>query len=86
MLTGGVDTSHVVWAPFDGVGRTVRNGLNFTERGFGVRGAVGVLRPREHRRLAAAPGAGRLGRDLRRRGRALAPLRRHLLRALGDDG
>jgi 2-dehydro-3-deoxygluconokinase len=42
MLTGGVDTSHVVWAPFDGVGRTVRNGLNFTERGFGVRGAVGV--------------------------------------------
>lgn len=31
-----------MWAAFDGVGRTVRNGLNFTERGFGVRGAVGV--------------------------------------------
>jgi 2-dehydro-3-deoxygluconokinase len=41
MLTGGVDTSHVAWAPFDGVGRSVRNGLNFTERGFGIRGAVG---------------------------------------------
>src|SRR6476646_2984358 len=38
---GGVDQSHVKWVKFDGVGRTVRNGLNFTERGFGVRGAVG---------------------------------------------
>ncbi|RSM74156.1 sugar kinase [Actinoplanes sp. ATCC 53533] len=42
MLTGGVDTSYVRWIPYDGVGRAVRNGLNFTERGFGVRGAVGV--------------------------------------------
>src|SRR5690242_9750171 len=41
MLTGGVDTSNVVWVPFDGVGRAARNGLNFTERGFGMRGAVG---------------------------------------------
>ena len=39
MLQGGVDTSHVVWAKFDGVGREVRNGLNFVERGFGCRGA-----------------------------------------------
>jgi len=38
---GGVDQSHVRWAPFDGVGRTARNGLNFTERGFGVRAALG---------------------------------------------
>ena len=38
---GGVDRSHVRWVPYDGIGRTVRNGLNFTERGFGVRGAVG---------------------------------------------
>ena len=38
---GGVDQSHVKWVPYDGVGRNVRNGLNFTERGFGVRGAVG---------------------------------------------
>src|ERR1041384_4098733 len=38
---GGVDQSHVQWAKFDGVGRTVRNGLNFTERGFGMRAALG---------------------------------------------
>ena len=42
ILAGGVDRSHLIWRPFDGVGRTVRNGLNFTERGFGIRGAVGV--------------------------------------------
>ncbi len=42
ILTGGVDTSFVRWLPYDGIGRAVRNGLNFTERGFGVRGAVGV--------------------------------------------
>ncbi len=38
---GGVDSSLVQWRDFDGIGRTVRNGLNFTERGFGVRGALG---------------------------------------------
>ncbi|MDT5155723.1 MAG: 2-dehydro-3-deoxygluconokinase [Acidobacteriota bacterium] len=38
---GGVDQSHVAWVKYDGVGRTVRNGLNFTERGFGVRAALG---------------------------------------------
>ena len=38
---GGVDTSHVKWTEFDGLGRAARNGLNFTEKGFGVRGAVG---------------------------------------------
>jgi 2-dehydro-3-deoxygluconokinase len=38
---GGVDQSHVRWVQYDGVGRAARNGLNFTERGFGVRGAVG---------------------------------------------
>jgi 2-dehydro-3-deoxygluconokinase len=42
ILTGGVDTALIRWLPYDGIGRTVRNGLNFTERGFGVRGAVGV--------------------------------------------
>jgi 2-dehydro-3-deoxygluconokinase len=41
MLQGGVDVSHVQWVKFDGVGRKVRNGLNFTERGFGVRAAKG---------------------------------------------
>src|SRR6188472_582285 len=38
---GGVDQSHLKWVKFDGVGRTVRNGLNFTERGFGMRAAAG---------------------------------------------
>jgi 2-dehydro-3-deoxygluconokinase len=38
---GGVDQSHIKWVDFDGVGRTVRNGLNFTERGFGLRAALG---------------------------------------------
>src|SRR6266550_2724446 len=38
---GGVDQSHVKWVKYDGVGRSVRNGLNFTERGFGVRAALG---------------------------------------------
>lgn len=42
ILQGGVDTSMIRWTPFDGIGRKVRNGLNFTERGFGVRGALGV--------------------------------------------
>ena len=41
ILQGGVDMSLVRWVPYDGIGRTGRNGLNFTERGFGVRGAVG---------------------------------------------
>ena len=41
MLQGGVDLSLLHWVDYDGVGRTVRNGLNFTERGFGVRAAVG---------------------------------------------
>ena len=41
MLQGGVDTSLIRWVSFDGIGRSVRNGLNFTERGFGIRGAVG---------------------------------------------
>ena len=38
---GGVDQSHVRWVPYDGVGRESRNGLNFVERGFGIRAAVG---------------------------------------------
>lgn len=42
ILQGGVDTRFVQWRAYDGIGREVRNGLNFTERGFGIRGAVGV--------------------------------------------
>ncbi len=42
ILQGGVDVSLIKWLPFDGIGRQTRVGLNFTERGFGVRGAVGI--------------------------------------------
>ncbi len=42
IMQGGVDVDHIKWMPFDGIGREVRNGLNFTERGFGIRGAQGV--------------------------------------------
>src|SRR6266852_297103 len=38
---GGVDQSHVRWVKYDGVGRESRNGLNFVERGYGIRAAVG---------------------------------------------
>lgn len=41
ILQGGVSQKHVRWVPYDGVGREVRNGLNFTERGFGLRAGVG---------------------------------------------
>ena len=41
MLQGGVSQKYVRWVSYDGVGRTVRNGLNFTERGFGIRAALG---------------------------------------------
>ena len=41
-MQGGVDTSKIIWREFDGLGRNTRVGLNFTERGFGVRAALGV--------------------------------------------
>jgi 2-dehydro-3-deoxygluconokinase len=41
LYQGGVDQSLVRWVEYDGVGRSVRNGLNFTERGFGIRAALG---------------------------------------------
>ena len=42
LLTGGVDTSYLKWVQHDGSGRASRNGLNFTERGYGVRAALGT--------------------------------------------
>jgi 2-dehydro-3-deoxygluconokinase len=42
IMQGGVSTDFIHWREDDGIGRTVRNGLNFTERGFGIRGAVGT--------------------------------------------
>jgi 2-dehydro-3-deoxygluconokinase len=41
VFQGGVDQAYLRWVPYDGIGRTVRNGLNFTEAGFGLRGAQG---------------------------------------------
>lgn len=41
MREGGTDLSHVRWVPFDGAGFDARVGLNFTERGFGIRPALG---------------------------------------------
>ena len=52
LLQGGVDATYLVWKKADGIGRTNRNALNFTERGFGVRGAVGVS-DRAHSATAA---------------------------------
>ncbi|QIF05927.1 sugar kinase [Roseimicrobium sp. ORNL1] len=43
ILQGGVDTTHVKWVAYDGIGRKVRNPINFTERGFGIRGAKGCV-------------------------------------------
>ena len=42
MLSSGLDMQYVQWKKYDGIGRSVRNGLNFTERGFGVRGSLGI--------------------------------------------
>src|SRR5919198_3923553 len=52
ILQGGVDQTYVSWVPYDGVGRSVRNGLNFVERGFGVRAALGCS-DRAHSAAAA---------------------------------
>ena len=39
---GGVATDYIKWTPYDGIGRSVRNGLNFTEKGYGLRAALGT--------------------------------------------
>jgi len=43
ILQGGVNLSHVRWVPYDGIGHETRNGIYFLERGFGVRGALGMM-------------------------------------------
>jgi 2-dehydro-3-deoxygluconokinase len=57
VMQGGVSTEFIRWREDDGIGRTVRNGLNFTERGFGVRGAVGVPDRGNSAAAQLAPGA-----------------------------
>jgi hypothetical protein len=81
MMQGGVDTSHLIWREFDGIGRETRVGLNFTEKGFGLRPGPGRLGPRQFGGLADPAGRGELGEAVRRGGRALVPHRRHLRRA-----
>ena len=82
ILQGGVDTSLIRWVPYDGIGRTVRNGLNFTERGFGVRGAVGVSDRGHTAASQLRARRRRLGPHLRHARRALVAHRRHLRRAV----
>ena len=47
----GMDTSEVIWVPYDGAGRTDRIGLNFTEVGMGIRASV-TLYDRGHTAIA----------------------------------
>jgi len=56
MLQGGVGLDYLRWVDYDGVGRAARIGLNFTERGFGLRAAIGCSDRGAHRRFSAQPG------------------------------
>ena len=82
---GGVDQSHLKWVPYDGVGRAARNGVNFTERGFGVRAALGCSDRGHTAASQLKPGDIDWEQIFRPRRGALVSLRRHLLRALRDD-
>ena len=54
MLQGGVDLPHLCRMPYNDIGRTVRNGPIFTERGFGVRAVTMAVRiPKQRRRPRA---------------------------------
>ena len=87
MLQGGVDLSYLRWKEYDGVGRSVRNGLNFTERGFGPRGGVGCS-DRGHTAVSQmVPGDVDWQQLFGDAGGALAPHGRRVLRAVrGDAG
>ena len=78
IMQGGVDMSHVIWRDFDGLGRNTRVGLNFTEKGFGIRAALGCSDRGHSAASQIKPGEVELGEALRRGGRALVPHRRHL--------
>ncbi len=82
MLQGGVDCRFITWSPYDGVGRTVRNGLNFTERGFGIRGALGVSDRGHAAACANGIGTNRLAPHFRRAGNSLVSHRRNLRGAI----
>ena len=42
MMTGGLDLRYVKWVPHDGIGLSARVGLNFVEKGYGIRPALGT--------------------------------------------
>ena len=80
-------TSLLKWVSYDGVGRTVRNGLNFTERGFGVRAAAGCSDRGTYGHQPSEAGRLRLGSDLRRgQWGAVVSYGRHLRGALRFNG
>jgi 2-dehydro-3-deoxygluconokinase len=86
ILQGGVDASLLRWVPYDGVGRTVRNGLNFTERGFGVRARRLAVQIADTRPSASSTPAISIGpqSSARERHEVLSHWR-HLRRALRFD-
>ncbi len=84
MLQGGVSQQYVRWVPYDGVGRTVRNGLNFTERGFGLRAPLGCS-DRGHTAISQLkPGAIDWEQIFRQRRSTLVSHRRNFLCAFRD--
>ena len=84
LYQGGVDQSLVRWVEYDGVGRRCSNGLNFTERGFGIRAAAGLFRPWPHGRSHSSSRARSTGKRSSAEGRALVSYRRNLLRPVRD--
>ena len=85
MLQGGVEQAQLVWRAYDGIGEEVRNGLNFTERGFGVRGAVGCSDRGHTAASQLRPGDVDWERIFGVEGVRWFHTRRRLLRPLGDD-
>ena len=84
LYQGGVDQTYVKWLPHDGVGRSARNGLNFTERGFGVRAAAGSY-DRGHTAVSHLKPGDFDWDEIFGKGRAVAAYRRNFLRSLGYD-
>ena len=85
MLQGGVSLEYVKWVPFDGIGRKTRVGLNFTERGFGIRGAVGCSDRANSAASQLKKGDIDWEKIFGQRRHPLVPHRRHLRRPLDDD-
>ena len=84
ILQGGVSMEYVKWIPYDGIGRKARVGLNFTERGFGVRAAVGCSDRGHSAASQLKKGDVDWDEDLRSGRDPLAALRRDLRRPLSD--